>query len=95
MGKILVTGATGFVGKHLIEALLERDEDIYALVRQSSDTSHLDRLNIKLRTGQLSDISSLDKALNGIDLVYHCAARPPLQGTKNSILQIMTQAPEI
>ena len=83
MGKILVTGATGFVGKHLIEGLIERGEDVCALVRESSDIGHLQAHNIETRVGELSDKQSLDRALAGIDLVYHCAARPPLQGTKH------------
>jgi dihydroflavonol-4-reductase len=69
--KILVTGGTGFIGSHLVEAL---DGEIVCLVRKTSDTDHLERLGVELVYGDLRDSESLKRAVQDVDLVYHLAA---------------------
>ena len=82
-----VTGATGFIGRHLVERLLEREGDIYVLVREGSEEK-LDRLRatagdradrIKPVKGDLSEpllgVSEEDRAaLKGVDHFFHLAA---------------------
>ncbi|TET96036.1 MAG: NAD-dependent epimerase/dehydratase family protein [Dehalococcoidia bacterium] len=73
--KALVTGATGFIGSHLVDRLLERDDAVRALVRPSSDVSYLEERGVELVRGDITDPASLPAALAGIDVVYHAAAQ--------------------
>ncbi|HVO37847.1 MAG TPA: NAD-dependent epimerase/dehydratase family protein [Spirochaetia bacterium] len=69
----LVTGASGFLGGHLAEALVRRGEKVRALVRRTSNTAHLQGLGVELVLGDLGDTASLRSAARGVDRVYHCA----------------------
>ncbi len=69
---ILITGATGFIGSHLTEAL-SKIYSVRCLVRRRSNTDGLKDLNVGLAYGDLLDKDSLGPALDGIDLVYHLA----------------------
>ena len=70
----LVTGGTGFVGSHLVRALLERGEQVRCLVRSSSRRDNLEDLSVEFVIGDLRDLDSLKRAAHGCDTVYHCAA---------------------
>ncbi|MBN1954507.1 MAG: NAD-dependent epimerase/dehydratase family protein [Anaerolineae bacterium] len=70
----LVTGATGFIGSHLVEALRAAGEPVRALVRPSSDTRHLERWGVAHCPGDLTDPASLARAVDGVERVLHCAA---------------------
>jgi dihydroflavonol-4-reductase len=72
--KTLVTGATGFLGSHVARALAERGEDIRVLVRASSDVRALEGLNAERVKGDLRDRASLDRAMQGVQRVFHVAA---------------------
>jgi len=67
---ILVTGATGFIGRHLTAAL-SKIYPVRCLVRKSSDISALVNSNVGIAYGDLLVKNSLGPALDGIDLVYH------------------------
>jgi oxidoreductase len=70
----LVTGGSGFLGGHLVEALVARGEKVRALVRPTSKTAHLESLGVELAYGDLTDVQSLRTATQGMERVYHCAA---------------------
>jgi nucleoside-diphosphate-sugar epimerase len=70
--KVLVTGATGAVGRHLVRRLVEQGADVRALVRASSDTSGLD--DVELFKGDLRDAESVGQAMRGCARVYHSGA---------------------
>jgi nucleoside-diphosphate-sugar epimerase len=70
----LVTGASGFLGSHLAEALVARGERVRALARPTSKLAFLQSLGVELAYGDLTDGQSLRTALEGIERVYHCAA---------------------
>ncbi len=71
--RIAVTGATGFIGTHLVRALIERGEDVVAIARPSSETGALHELGLTpVRTG-LEDEGSLAEALRRCDAVVHLA----------------------
>jgi nucleoside-diphosphate-sugar epimerase len=70
---VAVTGGTGFVGGHLVEALVGRGDRISALVRASADTAGLQRSGVRLVAGHLGDGSGLATLLEGAELVYHVA----------------------
>ncbi len=74
MLKNLVTGGSGFLGSHLVEALVARGEKVRVLVRPTSKASHLESLKVELIYGDLNNLSSLRKAIQNIERVYHCAA---------------------
>jgi dihydroflavonol-4-reductase len=69
-----VTGATGFIGSHIVRALLASGRVVRCLVRPASPRRNLDGLRLDLAEGDLGNPSSLEKSLRGIDVVYHCAA---------------------
>mgnify|MGYP003734141325 FL=1 len=71
----LVTGATGLLGSHLCEQLVQRGQPVRALVRRSSDTAFLESLGVETAYGDITDPSSLPAALKGVRIVYHAAAR--------------------
>ena len=71
--KVLVTGATGFVGSHLVEALRRRADDVTALVRSPAKAGPLTTLGVQLVAGHLADREALDRAVVGRDVVFHVA----------------------
>jgi len=72
--RALVTGASGFLGGRLAEVLAEGGDSVRVLARHGSDLSHLAALRPEIVRGSLEDPRSLDAALRGVDVVYHCAA---------------------
>ncbi len=71
----LITGATGFVGGHLAEACAARGWAVRAVVRPKSDTALLERLGAALHRGDFNDAAVVRPALDGVDFVFHCAAK--------------------
>jgi dihydroflavonol-4-reductase len=71
--KVFVTGASGFVGWHLVQALLGRGDEVRCLVRASS-RSLLDGLPVEPVIGDLTDPASVRRGITGVEAVYHCAA---------------------
>ena len=72
--RVLVTGGTGFIGSHLIDALIEQGVRPRVLVRPTSDTSGLSFGNAELVQGSLEDPATLARAVAGVDTVFHIAA---------------------
>ena len=72
--KVLVTGANGFVGSHLCKQLLEKGVEVRGLVRPGSDRRQLTGVEVELAEGDVADASTLDAAVEGVEIVYHCAA---------------------
>ena len=73
---ILVTGGTGFIGSHLVDTLIARGEKVRALVRKTSNVSHLREIDTELVIGDLRKPEFLDQAMEGCDVVFHIAAAP-------------------
>jgi len=71
----LVTGGTGLLGSHIVEQLRLRDRPVRALVRPGADTRWLESQGVELVEGDLSDAASLERACEGVQCVYHAAAR--------------------
>ena len=69
---ILVTGATGFIGSHLVERLVAQGRPMRCLVRRSSTADNLPR-TIELAHGDLESGAGLTEALRGVDTVIHLA----------------------
>jgi len=71
----LVTGATGLLGSHIVEKLIEAGQPVRALVRPSSDTRLLDGLGVEKAVGDITVPESLPEAMKGVRTVYHAAAQ--------------------
>jgi dihydroflavonol-4-reductase len=94
--KVLVTGATGFIGGNLARRLVREGYSVRALVRKSSSLKALEGLDLDIAQGDLLDRPSLEKALDGCQALFHVAAlytfwsrdpqsiyRTNVQGTEN------------
>lgn len=71
--KILVTGATGFIGSHLVRLLAGSEHDVCCLVRETSDAAEIKRLGARLRRGDVTDRGSVAEGMAGNDCVVHLA----------------------
>ena len=72
--KALVTGATGFIGSHIADRLVERGHSVRALVRQGSDTAFLEERGVELVRGDITEPETIPPAMDGVDAVFHAAA---------------------
>jgi dihydroflavonol-4-reductase len=96
--KVLVTGATGFLGAWLVKRVLAEGHDVRIIKRPSSSLEELEGLRLDIVPGDVTDEASLVEACNGVDTVFHLAGligysraqREPMHavnvvGTKNVI----------
>jgi nucleoside-diphosphate-sugar epimerase len=72
---ILVTGAAGLLGSHLVDLLIERSEHVRALARPGEDVTRLGAHGVEIHRGDLGDRASLKDAVAGVTRVLNCAAR--------------------
>lgn len=72
---VLLTGATGFVGSHVAEALVRRGDTVRTLARAGSDTAFVEALGVQVVRGDLTDPDALKRAVDGCDVVVNCAAK--------------------
>lgn len=70
---VLVTGATGFVGGHVVEALLAAGTRVTALIRSPAKAAAMERQGVRLVLGDLHDHEALRRACEGQDVVHHVA----------------------
>jgi nucleoside-diphosphate-sugar epimerase len=77
---ILVTGATGFLGRNLCERLTRNGYSLRALARPTSDTLFLEELGVEIVIGDVRDRASVRAAIAGCEAVIHAAARFRLWG---------------
>jgi NADH dehydrogenase len=87
--KILVTGATGFIGPRVVHALRAQERDVRALVRNPARATQLAGWGAELATGDLTDPASLRAAMAGCTHVVHLVAI--LTGTSADFERVMTQ----
>ncbi len=71
--RILLTGATGFVGSHIIEQLLSDKHDIVVTIRKSSSLKWIKNYPLQFEYCSLNNEDQLSKILSNIDVVIHCA----------------------
>ncbi|HWB78874.1 MAG TPA: SDR family oxidoreductase [Nannocystaceae bacterium] len=100
MKRALVTGGTGFIGSHVVRALLDRSVEVRALVLPGDPAVHLRDLPVEQIAGDVCDAAALALAMRGIDHVFHLAAiyllwspdpglmhRVNVEGTRNVLEQ--------
>jgi dihydroflavonol-4-reductase len=98
-GSVLVTGGTGFLGRAIIERLLNEGDEVKALARSDASTGELGALGTEPVRGDVLDLDALAAAMRGCDVVYHAAganafcARDPspmfevnVRGSQNVVL---------
>jgi nucleoside-diphosphate-sugar epimerase len=73
--KVLVTGATGFIGSHLLDRLVERGDEVRILTRCGENVDRLAQVDVKVYCSDLTDYKSVEAAVDGVDHLLHCAAR--------------------
>ena len=96
--RVLVTGASGFIGSAVTRQLLAREQEVIALVEPGADTTNLEGLDVKQVVGDLRSREDVQSAVNGCRAVFHVAAlyrfwaRDPeafysvnVEGTKNML----------
>jgi len=86
---ILLTGATGFVGPHIVHALRAEGRDLRALVRDGADTGRLQAWGCDTVVGEMTDAASLQRAVAGCDTVVHLVAI--LTGKPRDFERVMSQ----
>lgn len=102
--KIVVTGATGFLGRYIVDTLLGRGVHVIGAVRNPGKAKNLKQKGVELRTADLADLSALTRAFHGVDAVVSNAAlvslgtasredfqRTNTEGTRN-VYEAMGQA---
>ncbi len=89
MANILLTGASGFVGGHLLRELLSGGHQVSALSRSARSDQLLSASGASAIRGELSDQASLDNAAQGMHAVFHCAANTSAW-SKDKAIQLET-----
>jgi dihydroflavonol-4-reductase len=94
MYKVLVLGATGFIGGHIAKKAQDVGWHIYGLRRDSSAVGHLSNQNIHWIEGDLDDYPSLKAAMSGMDYVFHAAGYYPADQDPRRAVQHKNAAAE-
>ena len=71
--RILVTGATGFVGSHIVEELVSKNHSVIATVRKNSNLRWIKNLPIQFENCSLNDEQQLASIVSKVDIIVHCA----------------------
>jgi uncharacterized protein YbjT (DUF2867 family) len=86
---VLVTGATGFIGPHVVHALRAKETPVRALVRRPERARRLAAWGVELAVGDVTDPSSLRAACEGVEVVVHLVAI--IRGRPRDFEQVMAQ----
>jgi nucleoside-diphosphate-sugar epimerase len=74
MSAVLVTGATGYVGRHLVERLARDGHEVAAFVEPGDDARWSTPLDVTVHRGDINDRDALQRSVEGREVVYHLAA---------------------
>ncbi len=74
MKKVLVTGAAGFIGSHVVRELLDKNVEVRCLIRPGENISNIQGLDVEIMEGDVLDIAAVWRAVQDVDTVFHLAA---------------------
>jgi nucleoside-diphosphate-sugar epimerase len=86
--KVMLTGATGFIGTHLVRRLVEEGHTVRTLVRNSSKLTHLRELPVDVTWGDIRDKSSLIEASKDVEVIYHLASLRDRWGRDDETMEV-------
>lgn len=72
--KVLVTGATGFIGSNVVKELLKKGYDVRIFLRKKAITKNIEGLNVEVKYGDILDEHSVRKAIEGCEYIVHTAS---------------------
>ena len=104
--RVLVTGANGFVGSHLVEGLLDKGYQVRCLVRKTSNLKWLSGLKVEYAYGDISEKDSLKEAVRNVDIIIHSAGltkaktreeyfKANAEGTRNLMETCLKENPKL
>lgn len=109
--KVLVTGATGFIGSHLVKELKNQEHEVTCFVRKASNIDKFKKLNVDFAYGDIQDKKSLEEVVEGKEVIYHLIGIGSLSanskeefkkfydinvlGTKNLLNAVLSKNPSI
>lgn len=86
--RALVTGGTGFLGRHLVQRLLHEGEEVWVLTRTSKTAAQLQGRGVHVMEGDVRRWSSLRRAVRGVDVVFHRAGKVEPTGRWVDFLEV-------
>lgn len=86
--KVLVTGGTGFLGKHLVERLTLEGDEVWVLGRSEQSVAELRGLGARFVGGDMRQWPAMRRAVKGMDVVYHCAGKVEASGRWLDFLEV-------
>jgi len=95
MPRTLVTGATGFIGSHLVPLLLERGDEVAATSRSDGDSERLKTLGVRAVRADILDRRAVRRAMQGIERVFHVAGTTNLSMPREEIFAINVEGTRI
>ena len=90
--KVLILGATGFIGGHIARAAIEAGWDVSCLRRDERRSGHMGGLPVNWILGNLMDPDSLQSAMDGVEVVFHAAAFYPKDGNPRKVQEYVNYA---
>jgi dihydroflavonol-4-reductase len=91
----LVTGATGFIGSHVVRLLVERGDDVRATVRAGSVDAPLDGLAVRKVRADICDRRSIRRAMRGVERVFHLAGTTNLRLPRERVFALNVEGTRI
>jgi dihydroflavonol-4-reductase len=92
---VLVTGATGFIGSHVVRALLARGDDVRVTVRTSSPLDALDGLDVERVTADITDRAAMKRAARGVERAFHVAGTTNLRMAPEPLLRVNAEGTRV